>query len=125
MSHLKKHVNSLYYHQRFTTKTPSQDENEEQYITPVKIRKFESTTFYAASTAQETDLIEKLKVRVQIEENIIKEENTRNFLEEEFERMVKALVYQNSVMKMKLNRLNKLNEQMQKKKNMLITIKSE
>lgn len=113
MGQLKQHENARNIHQKLPNKTLSEDENEEQ-TNNIKIRRCENTS----STTRDANLV-KIEAGVEMKNVIIKEENiNKSSSEEEFERIVKALIYQNSIMKMKLKMFNMMGEAMQKKKNL-------
>lgn len=99
-SQLKQHESALNYHQKISNQNSSQGDDEYS-PSNVKIVKYEDMSC-SSSTSQELKQEVKLEWGVKIQPNEV-QQNTNKSVEEDFERMIKALVEENNAMKMKLN----------------------
>ena len=103
-SQLRQHESALNYHQKISNQASSHEEDHSDYSpSNVKVVKYEDTTC-SSSISQEIKHEVKAEwgVKIQHDDDTQHQKIDKN-LEEDFERMIKALIDENNAMKMKLN----------------------
>lgn len=108
LSQLKQHESAPSCHLEISSTETSLNETDSCESSPVKLRKRENTSC-AVSTVRDSNINTKLEPEPELKMKEIS-------VDDEFERVVKALMYENRVMKMKLNMISIFRESVQKKK---------